>query len=129
MKIEMCPIESLKHIEGYSKRRVTWLTQKILTEGLWTKPLALDLEHNLVLDGQHRMEVALCLGLKHVPIVRYDYAQVPLRTLRPNHQFDWRIVTERALRNDIYPYKTVKHDFLEPLPPCQFPLEALGYVG
>ena len=127
MKIEMCTPDRLKHIEGYSKRRVDWLTEKIIKEGVWTKPLALDLEHDLVLDGQHRMEVALRLGLKQVPVVRFDYSQVPLHTLRAKYQFDWKLVTERALKNDIYPYKTVKHDFVEPLPVCSFTLKELGY--
>lgn len=129
MNIEMCPTERLRHIEGHSKRRVDWLAQKVIAEGIWTRPLALDREHDLVLDGQHRMEVALRLGLRQVPVVRFDYAQVPLRSLRPNHRFDWRLVAERALKRDIYPYKTVKHDFSEPLPACEIPLEALGYVG
>lgn len=129
MKIEMCPTEKLKHIEGHSKKRVQWLTNKILQEGIWTKPLALDTEHDLVLDGQHRMEVAILLGLKRVPVIRYKYATVPLRTLRPNYQFSHIDVINRALAKEIYPYKTVKHDFASPLPSCAFTLEELGYEG
>jgi len=128
MKIEFCETTLLKHIEGYSNRRVDWLCKKILAEGIWSKPLALDLEYNLVLDGQHRMEAALRLGLKQVPVVRYNYAHVPLKTLRPKHQFDWVKVTEQALKGDIYPYKTVKHNFTEPLPVCSFALKELGYA-
>ncbi len=127
--IEFCAVADLKHIEGHSKRRVSWLYQKILDEGVWTKPLALDLTHHLALDGQHRMEVARLLGLQKVPVVRFDYAKVPLRSLRANHQFDWQMVVERALRGDIYPYKTVKHDFVTPLPLCHFSLKELGYAG
>ena len=40
--IEFVPVERLRHIEGFSKRRVEWLTRKIVDEGLWTKPVALD---------------------------------------------------------------------------------------
>jgi hypothetical protein len=125
MIIEFCDTKLLLHIEGYSKRRVEWLCEIILAEGIWTKPLALDMTHNLVLDGQHRMEVAMKLGFKYVPAVRYDYVQVPIRSLRPSYEFDWKIVTERALRGDIYPYKTVKHHFPIPLPECSFTLEEL----
>lgn len=129
MIIEMCATERLKHIEGYSNRRVDWLLSKVLAEGVWTKPLALDSEHSLVLDGQHRMEVARRLQLACVPVVRFDYSMVSLRSLRPKYKFDWRAVTENALMENIYPYKTVKHDFRDTLPVCAFSLKELGYAG
>jgi L-serine kinase (ADP) len=125
LKIELVDVSSLRHIEGFSKRRVAWLRQKMQHEGIWSKPVALDDTHNLVLDGQHRMEVALDLGLKRIPAVRFPYAKVVLWSLRPKYNFDWRVVTERALSGDIYPYKTVKHCFPEPLPACSFSLKEL----
>lgn len=123
---ELVPVERLRHIEGFSAKRVAWLTRKISDEGIWTKPVALDESHDLVLDGQHRMEAARLLGLKCVPAVRYVYADVPLWSLRPQHQFDWRTVRERALEGRPYPYKTVKHGFPEPgLPAITVPLTQL----
>lgn len=126
--IEKVPVERLRHIEGFSRKRVDWLVRKILAEGVWTKPVALDEAHDLVLDGQHRMETAKRLGLAWVPAVRYDYAQVPLWSLRPRHQFDWRVVTERALADKPYPYKTVKHAFPDGgLPEIAIPLDELRH--
>lgn len=123
---EKVRVERLRHIEGFSRKRVEWLVNKILAEGVWTKPVALDEAHDLVLDGQHRMESAKRLGLKWVPAVRYDYASVELWSLRPAHQFDWRRVTERALAEKPYPYKTVKHRFPDGgLPDIAIPLDAL----
>lgn len=127
MKIEMVDPQTLLHIEGFSKRRATWLREKIVKEGRWTKPIALDDQHNLVLDGQHRMEVALALGLKRVPAVRYSYAAIEIWSLRPKYTFVWQDVVARALAKDIYPYKTVKHKFPEGgLPPCDFALSELS---
>jgi len=126
MNIGFCETNLLRHIEGHSKRRVNWLCKKILAEGIWTLPIALDSTYNLVLDGQHRMEAALKLGFQRVPVVRYVYADVSLRSLRLNHYFDCELVTERALSGNIYPYKTVKHDFENPLPECSFELEILS---
>ncbi len=116
----------LRHIEGFSARRVSWLRKKVMLEGRWTKPIALDDEHNLVLDGQHRMEVALALGLKRVPAVKFSYADVEVWSLRPKYSFTWKEVVERAIAGDIYPYKTVKHRFPEDLPECDFPLRQLA---
>lgn len=125
MNIELVEVDSLRHIEGFSERRVKWLKDKIRREGVWMKPLALDNEHNLVLDGQHRMEAAISLGLKRVPAVKFRYADVEVWSLRPKYEFDWNLVVERALSGDIYPYKTVKHRFPSPLPSCEYPLEEL----
>lgn len=126
LNIELVPVERLRHIEGFSRRRVDWLVGKILAEGVWTKPVALDAAHDLVLDGQHRMEAAKLLGLRRLPAVRYVYAEVDVWSLRSNYEFDWKMVTERALANDPYPYKTVKHHFPSGgLPACAVALEIL----
>ena len=125
-KIELVPVQSLLHIEGHSKKRVLWLTEKILEEQIWTKPIAIDDEYNLVLDGQHRMEVAKKLGFTLIPAIRYAYSDVKVWSLRPNYDFDWKLVVSRALTHDIYPYKTVKHEFPEPLPSCLISLKDLA---
>jgi len=125
LKLELIAPTSLRHIEGFSARRARWLREKIVAEGRWNKPLALDDTHNLVLDGQHRMEVALALGLQRVPVVRFRYADVDVWSLRPKYEFTWETVVERALAGDIYPYKTVKHRFPAELPPCDFAVEEL----
>jgi len=124
-EISLVPVSSLLHIEGYSPSRVNWLVSKIKSEGNWTKPLALDDKHNLVLDGQHRMEAAKVLGLTHVPAIQFCYADVELWSLRPKYAFDWFTVQERALKGDIYPYKTVKHRFPCDLPAINYPISDL----
>ncbi|MGC6522569.1 MAG: hypothetical protein ACON33_07370 [Candidatus Micropelagos thuwalensis] len=125
MKVILFEVSKLKHIEGFSPKRVKWLRDKILREQVWSVPLALDDKHGLVLDGQHRMEVALDLNLLRVPAIQFDYSSVPLRSLREKYNFDWKDVVENVLSNNLYPYKTVKHDFIEPLPKVNFNLEDL----
>lgn len=125
MDVELVSTANLRHIEGHSERRVDWLVEKILREGVWTKPLALDNRHYLVLDGQHRMEAAHRLGLRVVPAVRFDYKSVEMWSLRPQYSFTWEDVETRALVGDIYPYKTVKHAWSGSLPSVRYPLEDL----
>lgn len=125
-KIVLVSVKKLKHIEGFSKTRAAWLRRKILEEGIWNKPVVLDDKHGLVMDGQHRMEAALALGLKKIPAVKYRYSEVEIWSLRPKkYQFDWKQVVARALSGDIYPYKTVKHRFPAPLPECSYSLDEL----
>jgi hypothetical protein len=125
MKVELVPPAPLRHIEGFSARRVAKLRDKVAKKGRWIKPIALDDEHNLVLDGQHRVEVALALGLRRVPVVKYRYASVEVWSLRPQYQFTWRDVVRNVLAGGIYPYKTVKHRFPGKPALCDYPLEEL----
>ena len=110
-------VAPLRHIEGFSEERVRWLTEKITKEGLWTKPIAIDDKHNLVLDGQHRLQVARQLGLSKIPALSYPYADVEVFSLRPEIQLDWKSVVQRSLADTPYPYKTVKHRFPGPTIP------------
>lgn len=125
MKLSMIDPKKLLHIEGYSKRRVEWLKKKIIAEGVWTKPLAIERTHKLVLDGQHRMEVARALGLKKVPCALFDYDEVEVWSLRDNHEVSRELVIEKSLSGDIYPYKTAKHRFPRELEPIAVDLEKL----
>jgi L-serine kinase (ADP) len=124
-EIVLVDVKKLKHIEGFSRKRADWLMKKIMSKGKWDKPVALDDKHYLVLDGQHRMEVALALGLKKIPAVKYAYAEVEVWSLRPKYSFDWTTVVECSLRGDIYPYKTVKHRFPTGIPACSYDLDQL----
>lgn len=125
MTIELVPVERLRHIEGFSRKRVDWLADKIMTEGVWRRPVVLDSEHFLVMDGQHRMEVAKLFELDVIPAVLLRYSDVEVWTLRPKYQFTWEDVVARALASDPYPYKTVKHGFPDPIPSCQYQLASL----
>jgi hypothetical protein len=124
--IDLVDVLSLSHIEGFSDKRVKWLTNKIIAEGSWNKPIVVEDEHLLVMDGQHRMEAALRMGLARVPAVRYRYDEVEVWSLRSNHEVTPQLVVARALAGDIYPYKTVKHSFPEPIPACAVPIAQLA---
>ncbi len=110
-EIVLIQTEKLLHIEDYGRKRVEWLKDKIIAEELWTVPLKLDKDNYLVMDGQHRMEVAKAIGLKFVPCILYSYDEVKVWSLRDNHEVDQYSIVERALCGNIYPYKTAKHSF------------------
>ena len=104
-------VDQLKHIEDFGRKRVDWLRKKILTEGEWTVPLKVEKDHFLVMDGQHRMEVAKMLNLKFVPCILYSYDEVQVWSLRDNYEVNAKLIIKRALEDNIYPYKTAKHGF------------------
>jgi len=123
--VKLIRVELLKHIEGYSKKRVAMMKMKILKDNLWLKPICIEKNHYLVLDGQHRLEAAKELELAYIPCELFDYDDVEVWSLRPNHEVNRRLVIEKTLRGDIYPYKTAKHRFPVEIKACNLPLDCL----
>ena len=109
--VELIEVSTLFHIEDYSRKKVSLLKSKILEEGVWTTPLKIDIDNNLVMDGQHRMEVAKELGLLYVPCLKYCYHEVEVWSLRKDQTVTQNLIVSKALSGDIYPYKTAKHKF------------------
>ncbi len=100
----------LNPIEDHSKERVDWLLKKIQSEGYWTKPIAIAQEHNLVMDGHHRLEVSLKLGLIKVPCFIFSYKEINIYSLREGIEVNHEIIIDNFLKSKIFPYKTAKHE-------------------
>lgn len=120
----MVEVATLKEIEGYISERKDMLVDKITKEKIWVKPIIIE-ENGLILDGHHRFAVAKHLGLTKIPAVRVNYYDLKVWSLREEEKVDHDTVIERALKGEIYPNKTVKHDFNFILPECKIPLEEL----
>jgi len=104
-------INELHHIENFSEKRVNWLSKKILNEKIWKVPLKVEKKYKLVMDGQHRMEVAKLIGLSRVPCILYSYDEVLVWSLRKGYKVSGNDIIENYKKNYIYPYKTAKHKF------------------
>jgi|GEM_PF-1953223 len=115
---------TLKHIEGFSKKRAMWLKDKVLQEKQWTQPVCID-PTGLVMDGQHRMEVAKMLKLKQIPAMVFDYENVEIYSLRKSHKVSIELIRQNAATQQEYPYKTVKHRFPCEINKCQIDLTSL----
>ena len=74
--------KKLNPIDNYDSNRVDWLKEKIKKEDKWTMPIAIAQEHNLVMDGHHRLQVALELNLQKIPCFIYSYNQIEPYSLR-----------------------------------------------
>jgi L-serine kinase (ADP) len=124
-QIELVATDRLRPIEGHSRKRVRWLVEKITRESLWTRPLCVERNHLLVLDGMHRLHAAREMGLALVPCALFDYADVEVWSLRDNHVVTRERVVEQAIAGTIYPYKTAKHRFPGVIAPLSVSVDSL----
>lgn len=125
-EITMVDVHSLHSIEDHNKERVRELQEKILNEGKWTVPVIVTKGSNLVLDGQHRFEVAKNLNLKNIPAILVDYNDVLVWTLRKEISVSAKKVENMILKkHELYPYKTVKHKFKFIIPSIHYSIDEL----
>lgn len=115
-EIEYVAVDQLKHIEEFDPERALHLKEKVLADGAWNVPLIVEKKHHLVLDGQHRTEVAKMLGFKRLPAICVSYDEVKVWTLRKEMKVSQSLVIKKVKTGDIYPYKTVKHKFSFSIP-------------
>lgn len=129
--MKLVNINLLKHIEGFSEKRVANMKRKMLESGVWERPICIEKNHFLILDGQHRFEVASKLGLKYIPCEFFDYndESVIVWSLRKECVVTKELVIERSLSGNIYPYKTAKHKFPQKVEKIGIPLKKLQYYS
>ena len=125
VKIELVPIKLLKPIENYIQKRADMLFEDILSYNFWTKPVVVEKDHFLILDGHHRFNVAKRMGLKKIPVVFTRYSDLDVWSLRKDEFIDVKTIINRAKNNDIYPNKTVKHKFPFSVPNCKIKISNL----
>ena len=106
--------QKLNPIEDHSKERVDWLSEKIISDGYWSKPISIAKEHNLVMDGHHRLEASLKLGLVRVPCYIFSYKEINIYSLRKEIEVNHEIIIKNFLKSKIFPYKTAKHELPSP---------------
>lgn len=127
LPIHLAAVRDLSHVEDYDRQRAEWLAKKIAEEGIWKRPVIISRE-NIVMDGQHRLEAARQLGLNRIPAIMLDYHEIPVFSLRPEIALDADSIIANVNSGNLYPYKTVKHEF-PAFPDCQIPLDELGFQG
>mgnify|MGYP001189865847 FL=1 len=114
MKVYFLNPKKLNPIEDFDSNRVNWLKDKIKKEDIWTVPIAIAQEHNLVMDGHHRLQVALELNLQKIPCFIFSYNQIEPYSLREEEKVSSKIIIENFLISKIFPYKTAKHNLILP---------------
>ncbi len=87
------------------------LAAEMEASGLWFKPLLIEREHLIILDGHHRWEAAKHLELMAVPVwlISYGDPRLSLTSWRPEERWTPRDVIACALTGNLAPIKTTRH--------------------
>jgi hypothetical protein len=123
--IELIPTDRILPNEEHDEARLLEVLASMTRSGRWTAPIALERASLAVMDGHHRLAAARRLSLPRVPCVLLDYAQVDVRTRRPEFSVDAARIVARSLARQLYPPKTTRHIFSRPLPVCSIEIATL----
>lgn len=119
------------HEKVVNQDRVNALVDAIARWGAYRKPLLVDRDSGSILDGHHRYFAAQSLGLAKVPAALVDYLEddsISVELWPGDHgvaSISKQDVIDMCLSADVFPPKTSRHTFAEPLNPIFVPLEEL----
>jgi hypothetical protein len=122
------PIEFFRPSEEVDVEHVRRLAEEVRQSGTWLAPLPVEAGSGLVMDGNHRLQVARLLGLQRLPCVllRYGDRRLRVRCWKTGRPFGLDELVEFAALPTVLPYKTTRHSFDPPLPETEIPLSLLG---
>jgi ParB-like chromosome segregation protein Spo0J len=130
VEVELVAIDWLKPHEEVRWNKVEELAKVTERWGCFTKPLLIDSETGAILDGHHRHQVGIRLGLNRLPVILFDYLADERITVEawPNADVDHLSkadIIEMSLSDNLYPPKTSKHTIEEDTPPISVSLQRL----
>lgn len=108
------------------------LASNILACGMWTAPIPVDKETEIVMDGNHRLHAATLLGLSHVPcyLLRYCSSRMTVLDHTSGEIFDTSIVYRTVLHEKgTLPHKSTCHLLSPPSPSARIALSMLRSIA
>lgn len=123
-------MEILRPHELTRPKKVDELEKMTNRWNAYVLPLVVDNNTGVILDGHHRHQVALRLGLQCLPCVQVDYLgdETVELDVWPNcgrESITKEEVVQAGLQGDLFHPKTSRHRLSDHLPPISVPLSRL----
>ncbi len=130
MSWEFVDVGRLRPHEQTLPWRVEEMTEKIQRNGFFHKPLLVDRKTMTILDGHHRHQASLRLGLKRVPALVFDYQDderiaVEAWPPAPAKSVSKALVVQMATNSLLMKPKSSKHCIDVEIPQLRIPLSSL----
>lgn len=132
MPWELVEVARLRPHEQTLPWRVEEMVEKIQRNNFFHKPLLVDRSTLTILDGHHRHQASLRLGLKRVPAMVFDYQEdesilVEAWPPAPRDSVTKALVVEMAANGLLMEPKSSKHSIHVEIPRLKVPLETLTF--
>lgn len=131
MEIVLIQISELLPHEEIKQKKLRKLIDLVKKRGGLYEPILVDRETKTLLDGHHRYNTALHLGLKFIPGIEVDYLedesiQVESWPGKEEMKITKESVLSMAKSENLFPPKTSKHSISFEYPKQFFSLEELS---
>ncbi|KZN47389.1 ParB N-terminal domain-containing protein [Pseudoalteromonas luteoviolacea] len=124
-------VSSLLPSEEHCSNHASYLADKISKHKVWTHPVLIDEQTNVILDGHHRFSAARALKLTKIPclMVNYDSPLISVKCWDTGVEIDKSQVISTALAGKLLNKKSTKHELLIKIPlqyalPIEFLMES-----
>jgi hypothetical protein len=125
-----CTLEDMSFLrpsEEVVRADVERLAEEIRRAACWTRPIPVERDSGIIMDGNHRWHAARLLRLARVPCFLIDYADPRVRVVHwaDGAAFPVARVHATIASGRVLPYKTTRHFFEPGLPGSTWPLATL----
>ena len=129
VEIFMVKRETLKDHEEVIPSNLEKRVSKMMSKGFY-KPIVIDNDSKVILDGHHKWTAAKLLDLDLVPVIIVDYLQddtvlVDVWPESGRQHITKQEVLEMGISDMVFPPKTSRHIFPFTLPSFSIPLDDL----
>tara|TARA_S200000501_G_scaffold104499_1_gene97910 strand:+ start:26654 stop:27067 length:414 start_codon:yes stop_codon:yes gene_type:complete len=131
MDIVLIKMSKLIPHEEIKQKKLSKLIDLVKKRGGFYKPILVDRETKILLDGHHRYNTALHLGLNFIPGIEVDYLEDESIQVEPwpgkeEVEITKQSVLSMAKSGNLFPPKTSKHSISTEYPKQFFSLEELS---
>lgn len=108
--LKLVRVFSLIPHEMTNEKRFQKLFNKI-RKNEFIKPIVVDINSLVILDGHHRVKAIKTLGYKNIPVylVNYKNRSIKVFSRRKNYNVNKKEVITRGINKNLYPPKTTRH--------------------
>lgn len=109
--VRVVEISQLRGHERLDPQRLFNLKAEIESDGILKRPIAVDLNTNVVLDGHHRIGALRLLGCSKIPVLFVDYQspKIGVKTAENGKEYPKHKVIEAALKGKLLHPKSTWH--------------------
>jgi ParB-like chromosome segregation protein Spo0J len=126
-EVHLMQVSRLRRTERHNPQRASRLAMNIAAEGKWTNPIWVESNDLLIMDGHHRLEAAILLGLVRLPcaLLSYHIPELSVVSWNGNAQFPIADIFAAGRTQSLLPYKTTRHILTCAMPEASYDLADL----